>query len=255
MSEPQAAGMAPFGRLQGRDHGLFLDFDGTLVELAARPEQVQLAAPLLATLARLAELLEGRLAVISGRPISQLDALLAPLRLPVAGTHGLERRTADGVLHFGALPELGPARAAAQALVARHPALWLEEKPGALALHYRQAPALGPLCDRSMAAALRLCSGAVLLKGKMVAEIKPAGVDKGSAIRAFLDEPPFQGHLALFAGDDMTDEAGFDMVQQGGGAGIKVGAGPSIAQFRIDGPAALAAALEHAVHMLSRRDE
>lgn len=242
----------PFALLAG-GRGLFLDFDGTLVELAARPEQVLVPAPLLATLQQLQALLEGRLAVISGRPIAQIDALLAPLRLPVAGVHGLQRRGADGRLHQAPVPDMSSVRTAASALVARHPGLWLEEKYGALALHYRQAPQLGPLCDSAMEEAVRNCPGTALLKGKMVAEIKPAGVDKGAALRAFLDEAPFAGHLALFAGDDITDEAGFLQVQAAGGAGIKVGPGPSIAEYRIDSPASLHAALAQVVHTLSRR--
>lgn len=246
-------GGAPFHRLSWLDHGLFLDFDGTLVELAERPEQVCVPAPLLAALGQLEGLLGGKLAVISGRPIAQIDALLAPLKLAAAGVHGLERRGADGQVRQAAAPDLAVVRAAAQGLAEAHPEIWIEEKYGALAVHYRQAPQLGALCIEVMEQAVANCPGTVLLKGKMVAEIKPAGIDKGTAIRAFLDEAPFAGHMALFAGDDMTDEAGFDMVQQRGGAGIKVGAGPSVAQFRIDGPGALLAALEQAVHTLSRR--
>ncbi|WP_426197007.1 trehalose-phosphatase [Massilia sp. DWR3-1-1] len=252
---PSVIDAAPLWRLGWLDHGLFLDFDGTLVELAERPEQVRVAAPLLDLLARLQVLLGGKLALISGRPVAQIDAMLFPLRLPVAGVHGLERRDADGRLHQAAIPDMRSVLAAAQALAVIHPDLWVEQKYGALALHYRQAPQLGPLCDSSMAEAVRHCPGTVLLKGKMVAEIKPAGVDKGTAIRAFLDEAPFAGHLALFVGDDLTDEAGFDMVQRAGGVGIKVGPGHSIAQCRIDSPGALFAALDQVASTLLRRIE
>lgn len=235
--------------------GLFLDFDGTLVELAERPEQVRVAPAMLATLARLQELLNGKLAVVSGRPISQLDAMLHPLILPAAGVHGLERRGADGILRQAPLPDLWVVRQAALELAGRHEGLWVEEKTGALALHYRQAPDLGAQCRATLARALELSHdhGLVLLEGKMVIEVKPAGIDKGTAVRSFLAEAPFAGHAALFAGDDITDEAGFDMVQQLGGAGVKVGAGASIAQFRIDGPGALLAALDQVVQTLSRR--
>ncbi len=236
-----------------RDASLFLDFDGTLVELAERPEQVQLAPAVLATLASLQQLLGGRLALVSGRPIAQLDAMLSPLLLPLAGVHGLERRGFDGVLHRIAPPDLTAVRTAAHALAALHPGLWVEEKFGALALHYRQAPALGPLCDAAMAEAVRQSPGTVLLQGKMVAEIKPAGIDKGSAVCAFLAEVPFAGHAAVFAGDDVTDEAGFAMVQALGGIGIKVGPGPTVAQLRIASPAALHDLLQQLLDVLSRR--
>lgn len=244
----------PFHRLSWHDYSLFVDFDGTLVELAERPEQVLVTAPLVATLVRLYELLGGKLAVISGRPIAQIDALLYPLVLPAAGVHGLERRDGAGRFMQAPIPDMSSVLAAAQMLAASQPGLWVEQKYGALALHYRQAPQLGPLCDQIMLEAVLNCPGTVLLKGKMVVEIKPAGIDKGTAIRAFMHEAPFAGHMALFAGDDMTDEAGFDMVQQAGGAGIKVGPGLSIAQFRIDGPGALYQALDQVVNTISRRN-
>jgi len=238
-----------------RDASLFLDFDGTLVELAERPEQVKLDPAVLATLGRLQRLLHGRLALVSGRPIAQLDAMLAPLRLPLAGVHGMERRGIDGALQRTTPPDLTVVRAAAAQLTAAHPQLWMEEKFGALALHYRQAPDLGPLVDAALLEAVRRSPGTTLLKGKMVAEIKPDGIDKGSAVQAFLQEPPFAGHRAVFAGDDITDEAGFAMVQALGGAGIKIGAGPSVARYRIASPAALHGALDNLLDVLSRRDE
>ena len=242
-----------FGLADWRDASLFLDFDGTLVELAERPEQVRLDPAVLATLGRLQQCLGGRLALVSGRPIVQLDAMLAPLRLPLAGVHGLERRSADGSLHRHTPPDLGSVRDAAAQLAGQHPGLWVEEKFGALAVHYRQAPALGPLVDAAMAEAVQRCPGTTLLKGKMVAEIKPAGVDKGSAVCAFLGEAPFAGHSAVFAGDDVTDEAGFAMVQALGGAGIKVGPGPTAARYRITSPADLHRMLAALLDEQSRR--
>ena len=238
-----------------RDASLFLDFDGTLVELAERPEHVRLDPAVLATLGQLQQFLGGRLALVSGRPIAQLDAMLAPLQLPLAGVHGMERRGIDGVLRRTTPPDLTAVRAAAAQLTAAHPKLWMEEKFGALALHYRQAPELGPLVDAAMAKAVRRSPGTTLLKGKMVAEIKPDGIDKGRAVQAFLQEPPFAGHRAVFAGDDITDEAGFAMVQALGGAGIKIGAGPSVARYRIATPSALHWALDELLDVLSRRDE
>lgn len=222
---------------------VFLDFDGTLVDLAPTPDGVRVAPGVIEALALLAERHGGALALISGRPVAQIDAMLAPLVLPVAGVHGVERRGADGVLHVAATPDVSPVLARAQALAALHPGLLVERKRGAVALHYRLAPELEPLCLQGMTAAVQACPGVLLLHGKMVLEAKPAATDKGGAIAAFLRESPFAGRRPVFAGDDTTDEAGFAFVQQAGGQGVKVGSGPSAATLRLASPGALRAGL------------
>lgn len=222
---------------------VFLDFDGTLVELAETPEAVMLAPGLVDLLAKLQQRLDGRLAIVTGRPIAQIDEMLSPLRLAVAGVHGAERRGADGVMHCAPAPSMLAAQICAQRLVAQYPLLLLEEKRGALALHYRQAPELEALCLEAMTAALQECPGMVLMHGKMVLELKPAGSNKGTALRDFMQEPPFAGHRPLFAGDDTTDEAGFTFAQEAGGIGIKIGKGPSAALNRLASPGALLLAL------------
>jgi len=229
--------------LAAENCALFLDFDGTLVDLAPHPDRVVVPPELKIALATLQKRLGGRLAVISGRPIAELDALLAPLVLPAAGVHGMEWRGADGVMHRQPPPPLDAVRAVASGLAARHPGLWVEEKHGALALHYRQAPALESLCRDALGEAVRAQPGLLLMAGKMIVEVKATGIDKGTAIRDFLTEAPFAGHLPLFAGDDTTDEAGFAYVQAIGGKGVKIGAGPSLAGHRLPSAAALRAAL------------
>jgi trehalose 6-phosphate phosphatase len=226
-----------------RECSLFLDFDGTLVELAATPEAVRLAPNLIDILSALQERLDGRLAIVTGRPIEQIDQMLAPLRLAVAGVHGAERRGADGRMHCAPAPSMLAAQLAAQRLVTEHPQLIVEEKRGALALHFRQAPELEALCKSTMTAALQECPGMVLMHGKMVLEMKPAGSNKGTALHDFMQEAPFAGHRPLFAGDDTTDEAGFAYAQEIGGVGIKIGGGPSIALNRLASTAALLAVL------------
>lgn len=215
---------------------LFLDFDGTLVDLAERPEQVVAPASLIDTLRRLEAALGGALAVVSGRPIAQLDHFLAPLSLPAAGVHGAERRGGDGALQFAELASLDLVERAAEALVAAHPALLLERKRGSLALHYRAAPELEHECRAAMSAAVAASPQLVLLPGKMVFEAKPATIGKGFAIAQLLREPPFAGRTPVFIGDDVTDEAGFEAVQATGGFGIKVGAGETCARWRLDDP-------------------
>lgn len=218
---------------------LFLDFDGTLVDLAPQPESVVIPAGLVGTLAALSTYLGGGLALISGRPIDQIDTFLSPLQLPAAGVHGAERRTAKGEMTFLATHPLEKVEEAALSLAARHPRLRVENKRGSIALHYRQAPELESQCIDAMQAAVEASPGLTLLRGKMVVEAKPGGASKGHAIEAFLQEPAFAGRCPVFIGDDFTDEVGFATVQRLQGLGIKVGEGASVAWQRLDSPALL----------------
>lgn len=223
----------------GAHSALFLDFDGTLVDLAPQPEAVQLVAGLVPALARLSTQLGGALAIISGRTISDLDGFLAPLRLPAAAEHGAQRRAAGGLAVSLAAPDLQEVARRAAELMVRHPGLRVEVKSAAVALHYRHAPELEALCLQVMQEAAARTPGVELLRGKFVFEVKPAGVSKGTAIEAFMAEPPFAGRVPLFAGDDTTDEAGFSAVQFMGGEGIKVGEGTTLARYRCASAAAL----------------
>ena len=219
--------------LDAPDCALFLDFDGTLVDIAPLPDQVIVTDMLRTALPLLQARLKGRLALVSGRPINELDKLLAPLAFPAAGVHGMERRGIDGVVRRLTPPDFDLVRQAAQGLAARHPDLWVEEKHGALALHFRQAPELQALCTDAMRVAVEASPGLLLMEGKMIVEVKSNAVSKGTAIWDFLAEAPFAGYRPLFIGDDTTDEAGFAQVQSIGGIGLKVGPGPTVAQCRI----------------------
>jgi trehalose 6-phosphate phosphatase len=228
---------------------LFFDFDGTLADIAPRPEMVQLAPDLPRQLGLAARALGGALAVISGRPVAEIDQQLRPLRLPVAGVHGAERRGADGFLRRIAVPDLAPARERLQALVDVHPALRLEVKPGALALHYRQAERLEDLCVQAMTEAQQRVDGMALMCGKRVVELKPRRASKGHALRAFMDERAFRRRRPWMFGDDVTDEAAFETVLALGGVAVKVGEGETVAPYRLASPTALhewlAQALQH----------
>jgi trehalose 6-phosphate phosphatase len=212
---------------------LFIDFDGTLAPIAPRPEDVQLPSWVVPTLQRLRPALDGALVVVSGRPLAEIDAFLSPLRLPAAGVHGVERRLADGRIrvHSGAAPEA--VGIAARNLLARHPGLRIEIKPGALALHYRQAPELEALCLRTIDEALIGWPDWEALRGKCVVEVKQRRVSKGAALRTFLRERHFAGRTPVFVGDDATDEDGIREAQAAGGIGIKVGEGASEARHRL----------------------
>lgn len=230
---------------------LFLDFDGTLAEIAPRPDAVQLAPGLIGMLAQLHRALAGALAIVSGRRLDDLDRLLQPLHLPAAGEHGACRRLGDGRLCGVEPPDLTAVRAAVHALAARHAGLLVEDKTAAISLHYRLAPELETLCQQTLTALVADHPALDLMHGKCVLEIKPAGTSKGHAIEAFMREPPFLGRLPLFAGDDVTDEAGFAAVQRLGGAGLKVGAGPSLARHRCATPQALQAWLDAGIQRLA----
>ena len=215
---------------------LFLDFDGTLVDIAEQPHEVEIPSSLVRTLMALNDYLGGAMAVVSGRPIRQIDEFLRPLRIAVAGVHGTERRSASGAMTLLSTHPMDAVEQAARKLAAQHASLLVEAKRGSIALHYRQAPELEAVCLETMLAAVHASPGVSLIRGKMVVEAKPGGASKGGAIEAFMREPPFAGRTPLFVGDDVTDEVGFSSVQRMGGLGVKVGHGPSVAWKRIANP-------------------
>ena len=214
----------------------FLDFDGTLVDLAQRPSDVSVAPELPALIAGLHSAAGGALALISGRPLADIDHLIGLNYLPVAGQHGSERRDAHGKVHIhpvdvDALSEL---RTRAQRWCAMHPGLVLEDKGLSIALHYRTAPELATVAEHFVRDAVGDGNSDFQIQaGKMVFEIKPCGRDKGKAIEEFLAEFPFVGRLPVFVGDDVTDEHGFAAVNALGGVSIKVGEGVTAARWRI----------------------
>jgi len=213
---------------------LFLDFDGTLVEIAATPDAVAVAPGLTATLARLAERLGGALAVVSGRPVAAIDGFLAPLHLPVSGLHGLETRYAPGAPVERAAPV--PNMVALRGALAREPfphGVLVEDKDVTIAVHYRLAPHAEDLVRRRIATLTAGADDLAVLHGKMVVEVKPRGASKGTAVAALMAAPPFAGRVPVFVGDDVTDEDGFAGAEALGGFGIKVGPGPTRARERL----------------------
>ncbi len=221
------------------DAALFLDFDGTLVAIADTPEAIEVPSALVALLEDLHNLLGGALAVVSGRQIDVLDRFLAPLRLPAAGEHGVQRRDAEGLMQEQRAPDLTDVLATANELARVYEGLLVERKHAAIALHYRLAPQLEAVCRDALVRVIDDQPQLELLHGKFVFEVKPAGINKGVAIDAFMQEAPFAGRVPVFAGDDTTDESGFAVVQPRGGIAIKVGSGPSQALHRLDSPRAV----------------
>jgi len=204
---------------------LFLDVDGTLIELTDTPFDAHVDDELKSLLKDVAGVLDGALALVSGRSIECLDALFAPLHLPTAGLHGVERRSASGATQgAGDASQLDAARTALATLVDAHPGTLLENKGRTVAVHYRMAPQFQAVIHRAVAQiATGLGSAYHVQGGNMMLEIKPAGFSKGDAIDAFLEEPPFKGRTPVFAGDDLTDLDGFEVVESHGGASIGVG--------------------------------
>lgn len=206
---------------------LFLDVDGTLLEIALRPRDVQVPSGLPSLLRRVAQQCGGALALVSGRPIREIDRLFRPWHGAAAGLHGIERRRADGSFDTGVDPAdaaaLDRLRPRLAALATAGSGVALEDKRHTLALHYREAPER-ELELRSAAEALARHEAALrLIAGKMVVELQPRGIDKGTAIAAFLAEPPFHGRPPIFIGDDVTDEDGFAEIARRGGVAIRVG--------------------------------
>ena len=232
--------------LEPRRCAFFFDVDGTLAEIQPRPELVFIPPLSLAALQRMSA--SGiPVAVVSGRPISQLDALLSPLQLPAAGVHGAERRTAAGELQHLQLDKqvLGAIHRELAHACAAHPGLSLENKGVAFALHFRLAPELEDFA-RSLAEDFVKRYGDVLAlqPGKCVFELKPRGASKGEVIRTFMQEAPFAGLTPVFIGDDLTDEVGFKVVNELGGVTIKVGSGATEALQRLDSVEAVGAWLD-----------
>ena len=220
--------MSPQAVIQDDDPrwALFLDVDGTLLEIAETPQAVHASDRLKKLLSDISVSLDGALALVSGRSIADLDRLFAPHRFCAAGVHGFERRDASGRLHEPACDpaQLDPARVALGAFVRAHHGLLLEDKGHALAVHYRLAPQLCESVHCEVTAALDLLGpDYVLQRGKCVFEIRARIHNKGTGIAAFMREPPFHGRTPVFAGDDVTDEDGFASVNAMDGVSIQVG--------------------------------
>ncbi len=236
----------PSGLLEGA--ALFLDFDGTLVELAETPSAIRVSPRLGPRLAALRERLDGRLVIVSGRSLADLERWLPLPGIACAGSHGLELRLADGSRHAVAPPDgLDRARRRIESFAANVDGMIVETKPAGIALHYRRAPEQADRVGRLMDELAAAC-GLALQRGKMVTELRSNGADKGDALRAFMAEPGFAGATPVFVGDDLTDEHGFAAAAGLGGAGVLVGAlRATAARYRLASVEAAAAWLDGAV--------
>jgi trehalose 6-phosphate phosphatase len=205
---------------------ILLDVDGTILDIAATPDKVMASGSLRRTLARLLELTGGATALVSGRPLDSLDRIFAPLRLPSIGGHGAEMRpsVAEEIRRLPKTLDRNLKRRLA-AIAATAPGVLVEDKGYAIALHYRQAPEQeGAVKDAVAAISAGLPPGLIeVLPGKAVIEVKPAGFDKGSALRELMAYPTFAGRCPIFIGDDTTDETAFAVMPEFHGLPISVG--------------------------------
>lgn len=205
------------------DASLFLDLDGTLVDFAMTPDGIEVCDNLRNLLRSLQDRLDGRVAVISGRALADLDSHLNLGNLALSGSHGLERRHANGRTESAKpLACVSEATADIDAFASDHD-LIAEPKPGGVALHFRTRPELEETVDQFMAARAGH-HGLTLQKGAMVRELRAPGRNKGDVVRQFMAEEPFITGRPVFLGDDLTDEDAFVAARELGGTGILVGA-------------------------------
>ena len=241
--------------LRDQSWALFLDLDGTLVELVDHPDHIAVDDALRIRLETLTDLLDGAVAVISGRSIDDLDRHLNLPSLAMSGQHGAEWRQSLGDRQIAGEHQdaLSAVRQQVREQVERDDALYLEDKGASLALHYRHRPEAGDRLKHDLSAMVDDYSDFLELhQGKFVCEIKGQGYDKGVALKRFLATPPFADRCPIFIGDDRTDEDGFRVVNAHHGMTIKVGTGESIAGSRLSGPAAVHAWLDQWITLLRR---
>jgi trehalose 6-phosphate phosphatase len=202
---------------------LLLDVDGTLIDIGPTPHEVHVPKELCRALERLAELTEGALALISGRPIADLDRLFVPLRMSAVGGHGAEMRVAGVAVKRSARPL---PKALRRKIANGVPAgVLIEDKGYSVALHYRGVPVGKERLQKLLAETSADYPGETveILPGKEMLELKRAGTNKGEAVRALMTHKPFAGRMPVFIGDDVTDEAVFAILPEIGGSGFSVG--------------------------------
>jgi trehalose 6-phosphate phosphatase len=221
-------------RLDPARHALFLDFDGTFVDFAPTPDSVKLRLGSRELLERISLRLNGALAMVTGRRVKDLDHFLKPLELPASGVHGQEFRPTPGDLRVQpATPDFDVARRRLSRLILPNDPLLVEDKGGALVLHYRQRPDQRRRAEELAKDAVGGLDDLFVVEGHKIYEIRERAINKSIAIRLFADQAAFRKRLPVFVGDDTTDEDGLRAAAKAGGFGVKVGAGVTEAAYRL----------------------
>ena len=228
---------------------LFLDVDGTLIEIADKPASITVSNNLKQLLSKLERQADGALALVSGRTISEIDQLFQPLKLPISGKHGFESRDASGLIHVSPYKfskRMAHILKTLQQFVIKNPGTMLENKEQTLALHYRLKPEIKNQATNLVNRLIENHSNLEVLDGKMVLEIKPKANHKGTAISKFMQEKPFAGKTPFFFGDDVSDEDGFKTINTINGISICINPqSESNAQFKLKTVRAVIHWLEH----------
>lgn len=231
--------------VSGQQFALFLDFDGTLVEIAATPDAVVVMPGLPELLSGLRARLGGALAIVTGRPVAGIDQFLPGLSLDACGMHGLERRLAGRTAFPDDLADLSPKIAQLRARLASHPGVIIEDKRVGVAVHWRTAPDAELDARAAIDDLARELGPAYKIQdGKAVSELVPARAGKGEGVRALMLSEPYTGRRPIFVGDDKTDEYGFAAVNDQGGISIKIGLGDTLANYRLSSTAAFRHVME-----------
>ncbi len=214
-----------FTGLDTRSTALLLDVDGTLIDIGPSPPEVHIPGGLLVSLERLFELTGGALALVSGRPIVDLDRLFSPLNLPAIGGHGAEIRVREAEVISGVVPLPADMRRHLAGAATPGSGIVVEDKGYSLALHYRNVPHHEERLRDHIAAgrAAFPAEATEVLPGKAMFEVKRPGVSKGDAVRELMAHPPFASRVPVFIGDDITDESVFAVLPEMGGKGFSVG--------------------------------
>lgn len=221
------------------NHALFFDFDGVLAEIVPKPDDAWPIEGIREELARLEQALNGAVAVVSGRMLADVSKRIAPLVLAGSGSHGNERRRADGTLEVPSdevRQQAADIAKAVQIALNGEQGIFVEVKDWSVGTHYRAAPEKGPLGAAALNDAVVGREGWEVTSGKMIFEARPKGVSKADPVNKFMAEPPFAGRVPIFVGDDLTDEDGMKAAEAHGGFGIRVGEGESVARYRLDDP-------------------
>jgi trehalose 6-phosphate phosphatase len=215
-----------FDNIDLRTSAIMLDVDGTILDIAATPSGVEVPARLKQAMAQLAARTDGAFALVSGRPLADLDRLFAPLAVALVGGHGAETRLPGAAPVSRRSPPLDDdLRRRLAEVAAETPGVIVEDKGYSVALHYRLAP---QFAEKVLTAVAEICghhpSGSIeLLAGKAVVEVKRRSFDKGTGVRELMARPPFRGRRPVFVGDDVTDEAVFAILPEFDGIGLSVG--------------------------------
>lgn len=239
----------------GAHWALLLDIDGTLLDFDDDPASVAAPPALIGLLHDLHAALGGALALVSGRALSDIDRIVGHQRWAAAGVHGMELRHADGSFRRGHVSATSQARMrkAASELAARFEGVQIEDKQQALALHCRHDPIQLAALHEAAEALLPQLPDYELQPGRQVLEFRPAGVDKGEAVRQLLDDPAFAGRTPVYVGDDLTDEHAFQRINRVHGISVRVGSRePTLARFTLADPTAVRAWLQCVLNAISQ---